>query len=88
MVPRHEFKDSARVYKIPSTKMAEEMGKTIVANVVMLGALVAVSKITTPEAFKNALLSNIPKGTEKLNLAAFEKGYEFGTKLLQGTSQN
>lgn len=86
MVPRNEFKDTAQVYKIPSTKMAEEMGKTIVANVVMLGAMIAISKITTPEAFKNALLSNIPKGTEKLNLAAFEKGYEFGTKLLQGTS--
>jgi len=45
-----------------------------------------VSNIITPEAFKNALLSNIPKGTEKLNLTAFEKGYEYGKKLLAGTS--
>jgi len=88
MVPRHDFKGDARVFKVPSTKMAEELGKTIVANVVMLGALVAVSRITTPEAFKNALLSNIPRGTEKLNLAAFEKGFEYGKKLLEGTSQN
>jgi len=86
MVPRHEFKDSAQVFKIPSTKMAEELGKTIVANVIMLGALVAVSGITTPEAFKNALLSNIPKGTEKLNLSAFEKGFEYGKKLLEETN--
>ena len=85
MVPRHEFSGSARVFKVPSTKMAEELGKTIVANVIMLGALVAVSKIATPDAFKNALLNNIPKGTEKLNLAAFEKGYEYGKKLLEGT---
>jgi len=83
MVPRHEFKDGARVFKVPSTKMAEELGKTIVANVVMLGALIAVSQITSSEALKNALLSNIPKGTEKLNLAAFEKGFEYGKKLLE-----
>jgi 2-oxoglutarate ferredoxin oxidoreductase subunit gamma len=84
MVPRHEFNGSGRVFKVPSTKMAEELGKTIVANVVMLGALIAVSDITTAEAFKNALLNNIPRGTEKLNLAAFEKGYEYGKKLLEG----
>jgi 2-oxoglutarate ferredoxin oxidoreductase subunit gamma len=88
MVPRHEFKGDARVFAVPSTKMAEEMGKTIVANVIMLGALVATTRITTPEAFKNSLLSNIPKGTEKLNLAAFEKGYEYGKKLLEKTSKD
>lgn len=83
MVPRHEFKGNARVFMIPCTKMAEKMGKTIVANVVMLGALVAITGITSAEAFKNSLLSNIPKGTEKLNLTAFEKGYEYGKKFLE-----
>ncbi len=83
MVPRHELKNSVTVYSVPSTKIAEELGKTIVANVVMLGATVALTGITTPEAFKNSLLSNIPKGTEKLNLTAFEKGFEYGKKLLE-----
>jgi len=83
MVPRHEFKGNARVFMVPSTKIAEELGKTIVANVVMLGALVAITGITSPEAFRNSLLSNIPKGTEKLNLTALEKGYEYGKKLLE-----
>jgi 2-oxoglutarate ferredoxin oxidoreductase subunit gamma len=86
MIPRHDFNNGARVFKVPSTKIAEELGKTIVANVVMLGALIAVSNIITPDAFKSALLSNIPKGTEKLNLTAFEKGFEYGKKLLHGTS--
>lgn len=88
MVPRHEFNDKARVFMVPSTKIAEELGRTIVANVVMLGALVAITGITQPEAFKNSLLSNIPKGTEKLNLAAFEKGYQYGKELLEGTSKD
>lgn len=87
MVPRHEFNGKARVFMVPSTKMAEELGKTIVANVVMLGALVAITNLTTVEAFKNSLLSNIPKGTEKLNLTAFEKGYEYGKRLLEQTAE-
>ena len=86
MVPRHEFKGNARVFMVPSTKIAEELGMTIVANVVMLGALVAITDLTSAEAFKNSLLSNIPKGTEKLNLTAFEKGYEYGKKLLEETA--
>lgn len=86
MVPRREFKGNTRVFLVPSTKIAEELGKTIVANVVMLGALVAITDLTSAEAFKNSLLSNIPKGTEKLNLTAFEKGYEYGRKLLEETA--
>jgi len=88
MVPRRELKENSRVFMVPSTKMAEQLGKTIVANVVMLGALVAITNLTTLEAFKNSLLSNIPKGTEKLNLAALEKGYEYGKKLLEENTQN
>jgi len=87
MVPRHEPKENARVFMVPSTKMAEHLGKTIVANVIMLGALVALTNVTTLEAFKNSLLSNIPKGTEKLNLTALERGYEYGRKLLEETAQ-
>jgi len=88
MVPRHEFKGNARVFMVPSTKIAEELGKTIVANVVMLGALVAITDIASAEAFKKSLLSNIPKGTEKLNLTAFEKGYDYGKKLLEQTGKD
>jgi len=87
MVPRHESKNTTRVFLIPSTKMAEELGKTIVANVIMLGALIAITNLTTVEAFKNSLLSNIPRGTEKVNLSAFEKGYEYGKKLLEQVAE-
>ncbi len=87
MVPRHELKENVRVFMVPSTKMAEELGKTIVANVIMLGALIAITNLTTPEAFRSSLLNNIPKGTEKLNLAALDKGYRYGKKLLEETVQ-
>jgi len=75
-----------KIYDIPATKIAEKMGKTIVANVVMLGALIAITNIVTPEAMKKAVLRNVPKGTEKLNMASFEKGYEYGKQLLKTKS--
>jgi len=85
LIPKQRTTPSdVRVFKVSATKMAEEMGKTIVANVVMLGALTSITNLVSPEAIKNSILSNIPKGTEKLNLAAFEKGYELGKRLLEG----
>jgi 2-oxoglutarate ferredoxin oxidoreductase subunit gamma len=84
MVPvRLSKKVDVRVFKIPAAKIAEQLGKTIVANVVMLGALVSITKILGIEAFRKSLLSNVPKGTEDLNLAALERGYEYGKKLLE-----
>jgi 2-oxoglutarate ferredoxin oxidoreductase subunit gamma len=67
-----------KVYKIPATRFAEELGKKIVANIVMLGFFTALSDSVSYDAMKNAILSSVPKGTEKLNESAFEKGYNYG----------
>jgi 2-oxoglutarate ferredoxin oxidoreductase subunit gamma len=85
MVPKQKETTKFKVFQIPATKIAEKLGKTIVANVVMLGALVAITGIVNVEEMKQSLLGNIPKGTEKINLAAFESGYDYGKKLLEGT---
>lgn len=71
------------IYNVPATKFAEKLGKKIVANVVMLGALTAITNVVTPEAMKEAVLRNVPKGTEKLNTLAFKKGYNYGKQLLE-----
>jgi 2-oxoglutarate ferredoxin oxidoreductase subunit gamma len=87
MIPQQKEKSNIRVYSVPATKMAEEMGKTIFANVIMLGALTAITNLVSAEAMKNAILSNIPKGTEKMNLEAYEKGYAYGKSLLAEKKQ-
>jgi 2-oxoglutarate ferredoxin oxidoreductase subunit gamma len=69
------------VFKIPATRMAEDIGKRIVANIVMLGFFTATTKLIGHEAMKKAVLSSIPKGTEELNTKAFEQGYQYGQKL-------
>jgi 2-oxoglutarate ferredoxin oxidoreductase subunit gamma len=70
-----------QVFRIPATRIAEELGKKIVANIVMLGFFTAVTDVVSYGAMKSAILSSVPKGTEKLNEGAFSKGYEYGKEL-------
>jgi 2-oxoglutarate ferredoxin oxidoreductase subunit gamma len=49
-----------------------------VANVVMLGFVTAVTDLVSYDAMKESLLATVPKGTEELNLKAFERGYAYG----------
>jgi 2-oxoglutarate ferredoxin oxidoreductase subunit gamma len=42
----------------------------------MLGAVVAATGIVSDDAIEKAVLDSVPKGTEKLNLAALQKGME------------
>ena len=53
------------------------------ANIVMLGFITSVTEVVGYEAMKQALFDSIPRGTEELNLKAFEKGYEYGKQLRQ-----
>lgn len=70
-----------QVFEIPATKIAEKLGNTIVANVVMLGFFTSITNLVEVEAIKKSILDNIPTKTEKLNLSAFEKGYDYGKSL-------
>lgn len=71
-----------RVAGVPSTRIAEEMGRKMIANIVMLGCLAALDATVSADALRQAVRESVPKGTEDLNLRAFERGYEHGCKLL------
>jgi 2-oxoglutarate ferredoxin oxidoreductase subunit gamma len=83
MIPHQQDLRNVRVFQVPATKIAEGLGRKIVANIVMLGALVAIMELLDKNALKESIKANIPKGTEELNLTAFEKGYEYGKRLLK-----
>ena len=72
--------DKHRVLAIPARRIAEELGGVMVANIVMLGFLTTVTDIATADSMKRSLLAAVPKGTEELNIEAFEKGYAYGLK--------
>jgi len=71
-----------KTFGIPATRLAEELGRKLVLNMVMVGFVTAMSSLTTPDAVRQAVENSVPAGTKKLNLAAFEKGYEYGRQLL------
>jgi len=72
----------ARRYGIPATRLAEELGRKLVLNMVMVGFVTALTGLATPAAVRQAIAASVPKGTENLNLAAFEKGLAFGQSKL------
>lgn len=66
-----------KMYSVPATAIARELGRAAVANIVMLGFLTAASGVISTEAMKKSLLKSVPKGTEELNMNAFERGYNY-----------
>lgn len=70
-------------FAIPATRMAEELGRKMMANIVMLGFLTAVTGAVSMEAARNTVEESVPKGTEESNIAAFNKGYDFGLATLK-----
>ena|GEM_PF-22693 len=71
-----------RVYAIPATRIAEDLGNRIAANIVMLGFFTAVTDIISVQAARRALPSSIPPRFLELNEKAFEEGYRFGCELM------
>jgi 2-oxoglutarate ferredoxin oxidoreductase subunit gamma len=63
---------------VPTNRMARELGRVVVANIILLGFLAAVSKFASVEALRKSVLASVPKGTGDFNLKAFELGYKYG----------
>ncbi len=74
---------TVHVFSIPATRLAEELGKRVVLNVVIVGFLAALTHIITKEAYLEALKASVPKALLDLNLRAFEKGYACGLSARQ-----
>ncbi len=85
MVPNFKELKNAKTYAVPTVKMAEKLGRRIVANMVMIGSVTAASKIVDPKAVEKAIVRFVPRGTDKLNLEAFRSGYDFTLKLTEET---
>ena len=80
-------KPNQKLYAVPATKLAEQVGRKIVQNIVMIGFYAAVSKNSDPESIRKAVLASVPKGTEELNEKAFDAGLKYGLELLKEQEQ-
>jgi 2-oxoglutarate ferredoxin oxidoreductase subunit gamma len=85
MVRVSDLKQGIKVYSVPATRIAEELGKRMVLNSVMVGFFTAVTHLLDADAVRKAVADSVPPGFRELNLKAFEKGLEYGTTALTAT---
>ncbi|UCG26132.1 MAG: 2-oxoacid:acceptor oxidoreductase family protein [Chloroflexota bacterium] len=67
-------------WAVPATRMADDLGHRIVANMVMLGYFTAVTQFVTQRAIEEAITSAVKPATLELNLRAFAAGYEYADR--------
>jgi len=74
-----ELKGDIKVYSVPATRFAEELGKRMVLNSVMVGFFTAVTHLLDADAVRKAVADSVPSSFREINLKAFEKGFEYGS---------
>lgn len=82
LVRLEESGSQHKVYGIPATRLAEELGKKMILNVVMLGFLSSITGASGSDACRKAVSDLVPARFKDLNLRAFDKGFEYGVQLL------
>ena len=73
---------TVKAYGIPDTRFAEELGRKMVLNIVMVGFFTAITGLLTEKAAKEAVADSVPPSTIDLNMKAFDRGFQYGKKLL------
>lgn len=68
------LEEDKNLHAIPATKIAEELGNRMAANVVILGYLVGKTGIVSRESVENAIRSTMKAKIVELNLKAFDVG--------------
>ena len=80
---RSSPKVDGQAFSAGITQIARDrLGKEIVANIVALGVLVALTEVVSKEAIEKAVLSRVPRGTEDLNRRALQEGFTAGETIL------
>jgi len=77
-----QFPAGVRAYGVPATRLAEELGRKVVLNIVMVGFYAAVTNLVNPDSLRKAVADSVPPAMQKLNLDAFDKGFAYGAELM------
>ena len=64
-----------RIHRAPFTRIAEDLGNRIVANIVMLGCFAGVTQIVDRAALEEAIRTEVRPRFVDLNLEAFARGW-------------
>lgn len=73
----NRLKKAGKIHIIPATALAEEVGRRIVANIVMTGFISDKIGVISKESIKEAMLSRVPPKFRELNERAFNTGLNY-----------
>jgi 2-oxoglutarate ferredoxin oxidoreductase subunit gamma len=73
-----DYRTDHPLYTVHATKEAEALGNKVVANIVMLGSLVAIARPVSREAIVAATLETVPSRFQELNRRALDIGFQAG----------
>ncbi|MFH0848437.1 MAG: 2-oxoacid:acceptor oxidoreductase family protein [archaeon] len=74
MISRLPSRNDITIVKVSATQTAEKLGRRVVANAVMLGALQARTKAVSEKALHEAMKEYVPQRTVELNTKAAQEG--------------
>jgi 2-oxoglutarate ferredoxin oxidoreductase subunit gamma len=74
------FADEGPYRGIPATRIAEELGGRIAANVVMVGFFSGATGLISPQGGEQSIRDTLRPRLVDLNLKAFNAGYEYAKK--------
>jgi 2-oxoglutarate ferredoxin oxidoreductase subunit gamma len=84
VAPDEEAERGRLVLAAPATRLAEELGRRIIANIVMLGFVCGSTRLLPYEVMRDAVATSVPAGSEEANLLAFETGHDHALAWLDG----
>jgi 2-oxoglutarate ferredoxin oxidoreductase subunit gamma len=82
LVKPQKWPEGAKVFAVPATRIAEELGKKMVLNIVMVGFFTAVTGLVSEQAAREAVKDSVPPATIDLNMKAFDRGFQYGKELV------
>ncbi len=74
-------------FAIPATRMAENLGNKMMANIIMIGFCTAITEAVSSGAAQATIADSVPRGTAERNIEAFTKGFDYGLSTLKGREQ-
>jgi 2-oxoglutarate ferredoxin oxidoreductase subunit gamma len=78
-----EVVPTTRAFEVPMTSLArKDVGNPMVANVVALAVLCAVSRVVSREALEATIRVRVPKAHVEANLKAIDVGFAAATEIL------
>ncbi len=82
LVRAHPVRGRIKQYSVTATRIAEKLGNRLYSNFVMIGFIVAITKIVPKQALLDAIPGTVPDRFVQKNVDAFEQGYAIGEQKL------